>query len=131
VVAAITSHPEFGRRLFWFDDVEDGELTYLYQNVTALVLPSYAEGFGLPIVEAARHGRQVICSDIPVFREVGRDGAVYFRVNDPDALAAAIQDVLSGRRAGDPARTLQASWREGAQRILAVIAQEDWLRRLA
>ena len=131
VVAAITSHPEFGRRLFWFDDVEDGELTYLYQNVTALVLPSYAEGFGLPIVEAARHGRPVICSDIPVFREVGRDGAVYFRVNDPDALAAAIQDVLSGRRAGDPARTLQASWREGAQRIVAVIAQEDWLRRLA
>lgn len=130
VIAAITGHPEFGRRLFWFDDVEDGELTYLYQNVTALILPSYAEGFGLPIVEAARYGQPVICSDIPVFREVGRDGAVYFRVNDPDALAAAIRDALTGRRAGDPARTLQVSWREGARRIAAVIAQEDWLCRL-
>ncbi len=130
VIAAITGHPEFGRRLFWFDDVEDGELTYLYQNVTALILPSYAEGFGLPIVEAARHGRPVICSDLPVFREVGRDGAIYFRVNDSEALAVAIQDILSGARAGDPARTLQVNWREGARRIAAVVAREDWLRRL-
>lgn len=34
-------------------------------------MPSFAEGFGLPVVEALVHGLPVLCSDIPVFREVG------------------------------------------------------------
>lgn len=130
VVAAVTGHPAFGHSLFWFDDVDDGELAYLYQNVAALVLPSYAEGFGLPIVEAARHGRPVICSDIPVFREVGRDGAIYFRVNDPDALAAAVREFLTGNRIVDPDRVLKATWRDAARRIANVLKHEDWLGRL-
>jgi glycosyltransferase involved in cell wall biosynthesis len=131
VVATITGHAEFGRRLFWLDDVEDSELAYLYENVAALVLPSFAEGFGLPIVEAARHGRPVICSDIPVFREVGRDGAAYFHVNDPDALAATIRKFLAGQGGVDPQRALQVTWRAAARRIADVLTREDWRRRLA
>jgi glycosyltransferase involved in cell wall biosynthesis len=130
VVGAMTTHPEFGRRLFWFNDADDGELSYLYDHVRALILPSYAEGFGLPIVEAAQRGRPVICSDIPVFREVGRDGALYFRVNDPDALAETVKDFLSGARAVDPARALNVSWAEASRRIVEVVAREDWLTRL-
>ncbi len=44
--------PEFGRRLFWFDDVGDAELAFLYDRSAAALVPSYAEGFGLPIAEA-------------------------------------------------------------------------------
>lgn len=130
VVAEIRRHPEFGRRLFWFEDVEDAELSYLYDHATALVFASYAEGFGLPIVEAARRGRPVICSDIPVFREVGRDGALYFRVNDSAALAGAIRAFLSGVGKADPSRVLQESWAEAAHRVVDVIARDDWSRRL-
>jgi glycosyltransferase involved in cell wall biosynthesis len=39
-------------------------------------MPSFAEGYGLPIVEALSLGTPVICSDIPVFREVGQDKAL-------------------------------------------------------
>lgn len=130
LVDEMTTHPEFGRRLYWFDDAGDGELSYLYDHVRALILPSYAEGFGLPIVEAAQRGRPVICSDIPVFREVGRDGALYFEVTDPKALAGAISDFLSGARAADPSRALSVSWAEAARRIVEVVAREDWLTRL-
>jgi glycosyltransferase involved in cell wall biosynthesis len=130
IVDAITTHPEFGRRLFWFSDADDGELSYLYDHVRALILPSYAEGFGLPIVEAAQRGRPVICSDIPVFREVGRDGALYFRVNDPEALSSTIADFLSGARSADPARALSVTWAEASRRIVEVVAREDWLARL-
>ncbi|MDJ0449877.1 glycosyltransferase family 1 protein [Methylocystis sp. JR02] len=130
IAAGMGSHPEFGRRLFWFSDVDDGELSYLYRHARALLLPSYAEGFGLPIVEAAQHGRPAICSDIPVFREVGGDGAIYFRVNDPDALAEAMRAFLAGRLPADPARTLNVSWADAARRIVAVVAREDWLTRL-
>lgn len=130
IVADFLAHPQYGRRLFWFDDVGDAELSYLYDHVAALVFPSYAEGFGLPIVEAAGRGRPVICSDIPVFREVGRDGALYFRVNDPQALAATVRDFLSGAQRADPARVLQTDWAEAARRIVSVIARDDWSRRL-
>ncbi|MFO1104226.1 MAG: glycosyltransferase family 1 protein [Methylocystis sp.] len=129
-VNEILTHAEFGRRLFWFDDVDDDALSFLYDHAAALIFPSYAEGFGLPIVEAARRGRPAICSDIPVFREVGGSGALYFRVNDAKALAQTIADFLDGRRAGDPEQVLRVAWREAARRIVEVIAREEWSRRL-
>ncbi|WP_312030593.1 glycosyltransferase family 1 protein [Methylosinus sp. H3A] len=130
IVAEIRGHAEFGRRLFWFDDVGDAELAFLYDESAAALVPSYAEGFGLPISEAARRGRPVICSDIPVFREVGGAGAVYFRVNDPQALAERIADFLDGRVSADPSQVSRASWAEAAHRVAQVIATEDWSQRL-
>ncbi len=130
VVAEITYHPELGRRLFWFDDVGDDELAFLYEHAHALVLPSFAEGFGLPIVEAAWRGRAVLCSDIPVFREVGGAGAIYFRVNDPRALADCVRDFLAGRIGADPAQVSRATWAQAARRIVEVIAREEWSARL-
>ena len=130
VVSEIRRHGEYGRRLFWFDDVGDDELSYIYDHAAALVFASHAEGFGLPIVEAARRGRMVICSDIPVFREVGGAGAIYFRVNDPEALAACLRGVAAGELAADPALALQGSWTDAARRIVSVIANDDWSARL-
>jgi glycosyltransferase involved in cell wall biosynthesis len=130
LVAAIENHAQLGKRLFWFDDVEDGELSYLYDRSRALLLPSYAEGFGLPIVEAAARGLPAICSDIPVFREVGRDGALYFRVNDPAALAGAIAAFLDRTAIVDPSKALNVSWAQATRRIVEVVAREDWLTRL-
>ncbi|MGJ0397022.1 MAG: glycosyltransferase family 4 protein [Methylocystis sp.] len=130
IVDEILTHGEFGRRLFWFDDADDDALSFLYDHATALIFPSYAEGFGLPIVEAARRGRPAICSDIPVFREVGGSGALYFRVNDAKALAETIADFLDGRRVGDPEQVLRVAWREAARRIVEIIAREEWSRRL-
>ncbi len=130
VVAEIANHPERGRRLFWFEDVGDDELAFLYERARALVLPSFAEGFGLPIVEAAWRGRPVLCSDIPVFREVGGAGAIYFRVNDPRALADCVKDFLAGRIGADPALVSRATWAQAARRIVEVIAREEWSARL-
>jgi alpha-1,2-rhamnosyltransferase len=130
VVAEIMNHPELGRRLFWFDDVGDDDLAFLYERARALVLPSFAEGFGLPIVEAAARGRPVLCSDIPVFREVGGAGAIYFRVNDPRALAHCVKEFLAGNIAADPAQATRTTWAQAARRIVEVIARDDWSARL-
>jgi glycosyltransferase involved in cell wall biosynthesis len=131
LVARITAHPQFGGRLFWFDDVDDAELAYLYGRMDALLCPSFAEGFGLPVIEAARCGKPVFCSDIPVFREVGRDGALYFRVNDPAALADAIRGWEAGVLQAHPDRVLSASWADAASRILDAIRKDRWDFRLA
>ena len=131
IVARITHHPEYGRRLFWFDEADDQDLAYLYKHAAALIFPSYAEGFGLPVVEAARFGCPTICSDLPVLREVGRSGALYFRVNDPEALAEVAQGYLTGGLKADPQAALDVTWMEAAQRIVDILTREEWLFCLA
>mgnify|MGYP001765154554 CR=1 FL=1 len=115
------NHPEFGRRLFWFDDASDADLAMAYARCTAVLAPSYAEGYGLPLSEAAAVGKPVICSDIPVFREIGRDGALYFRVNDPQALAATVRGFAAGTLTADPARILQPTWRAFARALVDLL----------
>jgi glycosyltransferase involved in cell wall biosynthesis len=126
VVAAITAHAEFGRRLFWFEDGNDAELDYAYGRTHAVICASYAEGFGLPIAEAARRDRPVIASDIPVFREVGGEGVAYFRVDDPDALADTVERWSAGEIATDPAKVSRSSWADAAARVVEIITKDDW-----
>ncbi len=130
VVDDIVAHREFGRRLFWFDAASDADLGYAYDHCAAALAPSYAEGFGLPIAEAAWRGKPALCSDIPVFREIGGAGALYFRVNEASALAALVQDFLAGRAVADPARVVRPTWREAGLRIVDVVARDQWMRRL-
>jgi glycosyltransferase involved in cell wall biosynthesis len=130
LVARITAHPELGRRVFWFDDVDDAELAFLYAQMSALVCPSFAEGFGLPVIEASRCGKPVFCSDIPVFREVGREGALYFALNDAAALADAIRGWEDGRLQAHPERVSASSWADAAERIRAAIKNNEWDFRL-
>jgi glycosyltransferase involved in cell wall biosynthesis len=130
LIQDILGHPEFGRRLQWFDDIGDGELSFLYERAHAVICPSFAEGFGLPIVEAARRGRPVICSDIAVFREVGGEGAAYFRANDAEALAACVRQFLKGEIPLDPRKASQTTWEEAARRIVSIISNDEWSARL-
>jgi glycosyltransferase involved in cell wall biosynthesis len=130
LIASIIEHPEFNRRLFWFEHGNDAELAYAYGQADAIVCASYAEGFGLPIAEAARRDRPVIASDIAVFREVGREGAAYFRVNDPDALADCIRRWSAGEITTDPSKVSRSTWAEAAARIVEIITTDDWYRVL-
>ena len=82
------------------------------------------EGFGLPLIEAAQHNLPIIARDIPVFREVAGDHAFFFRTEQPDELAKAIQEWLSlyGRnthRRTDGLRWL--TWSESAGRLLNIL----------
>ena len=57
-------------------------------------MPSFAEGFGLPLVEALRIGTPVIASDLPVFREIAGDIPTYLAPLDGDAWLRAIRAFL-------------------------------------
>jgi glycosyltransferase involved in cell wall biosynthesis len=52
------------------NDCSDAELVSWLQHARALLFPSFAEGYGMPLVEALGHGVPVIASDLPVFREI-------------------------------------------------------------
>jgi len=71
--------------------VADETLACLCSAATAVVLPSLAEGFGLPAVEAAACGAPLALSDLDAHRETMGDAAVYFPPRDVDALAAVLE----------------------------------------
>jgi glycosyltransferase involved in cell wall biosynthesis len=74
--------------------VPDETLARLYSGAAAVVLPSLAEGFGLPAVEAAACGAPVVLSDIPAHRETLGDEAIFFPARDADALAERLRGLL-------------------------------------
>ena len=60
-----------------YGDLPDRGLARLLQGARALLFPSFAEGYGLPLAEALSLGVPAICSDIPALREVGGDVPEY------------------------------------------------------
>ena len=70
------------------------DLEGLWGVAACAALPTLAEGFGLPVVEAMARGVPVACSDIPVLHEVGGSAVRYFDPHDPDDAAQAIRSAL-------------------------------------
>jgi alpha-1,3-rhamnosyl/mannosyltransferase len=66
----------------------------LYRGAALVVLPSRAEGFGLPVIEAMACGVPVICSDLPVLREIADGVALFCDPYDPAAFADAMASML-------------------------------------
>lgn len=106
--------------------VEEAELVELYRTATALVFPTFVEGFGLPVVEAMASGLPVLCSDIPVFREVAGDAVRYFDPHSPDDIAHAIESLLADPAAlvtlaaAGPGQAANFTWHRCAEATLAV-----------
>lgn len=112
------------QQLRWLPNASDGELATLYRTSTALIAASEAEGFGLPLVEAAYYSLPVIARDIPVFREILKDGAHFFGGTKPDDLADAIDQWigLQERGAAPPSSQVSTlSWQDSASQLLRLI----------
>ncbi|MEM9223335.1 MAG: glycosyltransferase family 1 protein [Pseudomonadota bacterium] len=76
-VELIDRCPALQRVTTVYGALNDQEAAPILAGARALLTPSFAEGFGLPIVEAHAMGVPVVASDIPAHREVGGDGALY------------------------------------------------------
>jgi O-antigen biosynthesis alpha-1,2-rhamnosyltransferase len=121
VVARIRRHPEFGRRLFMLNDANDRSLDLAYRRARALIFPSHAEGFGLPLVEAMERGLPAMASDIPVFREIGGLFMAYFDLEDPWSLVDRVSSYEQSDQfpAGRPISEWRwIGWRESARQLM-------------
>ncbi|BAU11544.1 group 1 glycosyl transferase [Leptolyngbya sp. NIES-3755] len=94
----------------------------LYRQAEAVLLTSEAEGFGLPLIESLACGAIAVVSDLPVFREVAQDAAIYCPVGDIAAWVNTIETVLTDPNQA-PARSRrleqvsQYSWQKHAEII--------------
>ena len=95
--------------------VGDARLASLLAHARAVLMPSFAEGFGLPVAEALAAGVPVIASDIPVLRETGGDAPDYLDPLDGAGWAQAIADYAGEEPAMRAAQLRRiASWRAPA-----------------
>jgi glycosyltransferase involved in cell wall biosynthesis len=62
--------------------INDSELSWLYQHCLLFVIPSSTEGFCIPLAEALYFSSRVVCSNIPIFQEVGSNQCTYFDLQD-------------------------------------------------
>lgn len=124
LVCDIENHAEFGHRLWWFRGVEDSHLQELYRGSAAVVMASSAEGFGLPVVEAARFGKPLVLTDIPVFHEVADSDAYFFTVNDGASLLRALDAALAPDAAYT--RVQSKTWRESAEELYDLIVNDRY-----
>ncbi|MDP9027414.1 MAG: glycosyltransferase family 4 protein [Actinomycetota bacterium] len=110
--------------------VHDGTSEEVYlallESATALVTTSLDEGFGLPLVEAMALGTPVVVSDIPIFREIGGEAALYAPATDASAVASAVRSLEDpvewlARSEASRAQAAAFSWDRSAEALLSTL----------
>jgi len=104
------------------------DLPILYSLATLFCFPSFAEGFGLPVLEAMSAGIPVVTSEKSAMEEVCGDAALYFNPFSPESMAKAMQMMLSDACLREKyiekgrAQSLLFDWKKSANLIYRSIA---------
>jgi glycosyltransferase involved in cell wall biosynthesis len=92
--------------------ISSEEMMELYARATVLAMPSFCDGFSLPALEAMMAGIPVIMSDLPVYREVAADAALYF---DPENLQSIADTIVTAMTNPELlAKTVERGYRQAA-----------------
>jgi glycosyltransferase involved in cell wall biosynthesis len=109
--------------------VSDNELSFLYRRATALIFPSFIEGFGFPILEAMDCGLPVITSNSSSLAEIAGAAALLVNPYNVMEISGAMEDLITRTdlrrdlvRKGR-ARAKQFNWEKTAQAYLAVFTK--------
>ena len=90
------------KRIEYLGYVDRNKKEELIQKSSALIFPSYIEGFGIPPVEAIAKGKPIIVSDINIFKEILQDDANYFSIsNDFDKNVLNLYKVMNDFKNND------------------------------
>ena len=132
LVGMLRKHPERNMRLFWLEGISDEYLEKVYAASSCLIAASEGEGFGLPLIEAAKYKIPIIARDIPVLREVAGEHAFYFSGLTPNKLADCVQDWLLLDKAGQSPQSDTMpwlTWKQSTQNLLDMILGGKWSKQ--
>ena len=121
---ALVASLSLGESVKFLGVVDEPTLAALYRGTRALVLPSWYEGFGLPLVEAMASGAPVLSSNRTSLPEIGGDAVRYFDPGDPESLVEGLRQ-FEAEEASDTLRdkglerAKRFNWDQVATRIRA------------
>ncbi len=128
LIENISSHGKLNKTLFWLEGISDEYLERVYQSSSCLIAASEGEGFGLPLIEAARHGIALIARDIPVFQEVAGAHAYYFAGLKATDLSSAVESWLTLKAEDNHPNSFQLpwlTWEQSTQQLLDVLDLQE------
>jgi glycosyltransferase involved in cell wall biosynthesis len=112
--------------VIFLGEIPSDELVYIYNLAGIVVIPSFYEGFGLPILEAMACGVPVACSSSSSLPEVAGDAALFFDPYDVEEMASVLSGVINNQKRryelsqGGIGRAGSFSWRNTALKTLEV-----------
>ena len=124
LVSRIRNHIEYNKHLYWLEGISDEYLEKVYEVSDCVIMASIAEGFGLSIIEGASKGKKLILRDIPVFREVAGEHALYFSGYRDEDLSEAVEKWLELEKtnsAPSPDGIELLTWDECADKFLYLL----------
>ena len=122
LAAKMKSHQELGKRFFWLQGISDEYLEKVYDASTCVIMASEGEGFGLAVVEGARHGKPLILRNLPVFREIAGNHAYYFEGLKPEDLARSVTSWLDLYKQGQAPSSKGVevlTWEDSAKMLIS------------
>ncbi len=115
-------------RVVMLSRISEQEKSWFLYHARLFVFPSLAEGFGLPILEAWQAGCPTVVSDLPVFREVAQDAALFADPHSEDVFAQVLQNALEPSVRADlvakgKSRLTAFSWERSARHVLELLTR--------
>jgi glycosyltransferase involved in cell wall biosynthesis len=115
-------------RVNFHNGVSEQKYHELLTGAVALVSGSRDEGFGIPLVEAMSRGIPVVVSQIPIFKEIGGEAAIYFDQEDPRAFATAVLSIKSDsawlqKSKASQQQAKKFTWANSAKSLLELLHQ--------
>jgi len=113
-----------GERIAFTGYVDEAQLVSLYRGAAVVAYPSFAEGFGLPVLEAMACGTPVVTSNVSSLPEVAGDAALQVHPGDTSAIADALARLLTDERLhrklseAGMRRAAEFSWTKSAGRLV-------------
>jgi glycosyltransferase involved in cell wall biosynthesis len=120
----IGQHPQLGSHLFFLDTADDDQLWREYITADALIANSEAEGYGLPLIEAAAVGLPILARRIESFVEIAGDHAFYLDSGESENIVDSIIEWCSMASAGTnpDSRAIRVNnWTKAAEEVLAFV----------
>lgn len=108
--ASLDAHPLKDTHIFEHNQMDDASVRAYLIGAKALLMPSYAEGYGLPPLEAWSVGTPAVVSDLPVFRETLGSSGIYLKPDDAYGWATTIRRLTEGKQTLPPAPKIP-TWR--------------------
>jgi len=125
VFTALDTSPMMGKTVFEHPKLSDQALAHRLATARALLFPSFAEGFGYPLIEALQMGLPVICADLPCFREIAGDLPTYLPPDDPSAWKAAINAAATSPREKIPKNVSFPTWDQHFAKLDMFLYNQD------
>lgn len=94
-ISSVIAQNNLSQRVIFANHLSDEELASYYRGATALIFPSFYEGFGIPLIKAMACGTPIVTSNVTSLPEVAGNAALFVEPDKIDSIANGIEQITS------------------------------------